>query len=133
MQTKNQEALHAVTARFFKGLGDPIRLRILEFLRDGERPVGEIVEFLDLPQNQVSMHLGCLKWCGYVSTRREGRYIFYSLADVRITDLLRLASEMLSGSEVYLMTCEVIGTTDDNLANVTGWRNQKIKTDSPSP
>lgn len=133
MQTENQEALYTVTARFFKGLGDPVRLRILEFLRGGERPVGEIVEHLGLPQNQVSMHLGCLKWCGYVSTRRDGRYIFYSLADIRITDLLRLASEMLSGSEVYLMTCEVIGTTDDNLANVTGWRNQRIKSDSASP
>lgn len=133
MQTENQEALYTVTARFFKGLGDPVRLRILEFLREGERPVGEIVEHLGLPQNQVSMHLGCLKWCGYVSTRRDGRYIFYSLADIRITDLLRLASEMLSGSEVYLMTCEVIGTTDDNLANVTGWRNQRIKSDSASP
>ena len=133
MLTENQEALYTVTARFFKGLGDPVRLRILEFLREGERPVGEIVEHLGLPQNQVSMHLGCLKWCGYVSTRRDGRYIFYSLADIRITDLLRLASEMLSGSEVYLMTCEVIGTTDDNLANVTGWRNKRIKSDSASP
>lgn len=133
MQTVNQEALYTVTARFFKGLGDPVRLRILEFLREGERPVGEIVEHLGLPQNQISMHLGCLKWCGYVSTRRDGRYIFYSLADIRITDLLRLASEMLSGSEVYLMTCEVIGKTDDNLANVTGWRNQRIKSDSASP
>ena len=133
MQTENQEALDTVTARFFKGLGDPVRLRILEFLREGERPVGEIVEHLGLPQNQVSMHLGCLKWCGYVSTRRDGRYIFYSLADIRIPDLLQLASEMLSGSEVYLMTCEVIGTTDDNLANVTGWRKQRIKPDSASP
>ena len=133
MKNENQEALDTVTARFFKGLGDPVRLRILEFLREGERPVGEIVEHLGLPQNQVSMHLGCLKWCGYVSTRRDGRYIFYSLADIRITDLLQLASEMLSGSEVYLMTCEVIGTTDDNLANVTGWRKQRIKSDSASP
>lgn len=125
MPVVNQEALYTVTARFFKGLGDPARLRILEFLRDGEKPVGAIVDHLGLPQNQVSMHLGCLRWCGYVNTRRDGRYIFYSLGDARVTELLRLAREMLSGSEVYLMTCEVIGTTDDNLANVTGWRKAR--------
>ncbi len=117
------EALHALTARFFKGLGDPVRLRILEFLDGGERSVGDIVEFLEMPQNKVSMHLGCLRWCGYVNTRREGRFIFYSLGDARVTQIVRLARDMLHGSEVYLMTCEVIGHTDENLANVTGWRN----------
>ena len=81
MRTEQKEALDLVTARFFKGLGDPIRLKTLQFLCDGERAVGEIVEHLGLPQNQVSMHLGCLRWCGYVNTRKEGRYVYYSLAD----------------------------------------------------
>ncbi len=68
---ENTEALYTVTTRFFKGLGDPVRLRILDFLQDGEKSVGEIVEHLGLPQNNVSMHLGCLRWCGYVTTRRD--------------------------------------------------------------
>ena len=123
MQVENREALQVVTARFFKGLGDPTRLAILEFIRDGERSVGEIVEHLDLPQNHVSMHLGCLRWCGYVTTRREGRFVFYSLADPRVVQILELARGLLGGSEVYLMACDVIGETDENLANVTGWRN----------
>ena len=89
--------------------------------------MGEIVEHLGLPQNQVSMHLCCLRWCGYVATRREGRYVFYSLSDSRVTEILRLAQELLQGSEVYLMTCDVIGKTDENLANVTGWRSSRIK------
>ena len=125
--TTDRQALDTVTARFFKGLGDPVRLRILEFLEDGEKAVGETVEHLGLPQNQVSMHLGCLRWCGYVNTRRDGRYVFYSLADPRVTEIVALAREMLHGSEVYLMTCDVIGKTDDNLTNVTGWRNAAIK------
>ena len=116
---EEQAALYDVTARFFKGLGDPTRLRILELLQKGERSVGEIVQHLALPQNHVSMHLGCLRWCGYVTTRREGRYVFYSLADPRVTAILRMAQELLQGSEVYLMTCDVIGRTDENLANVT--------------
>ncbi len=118
----SDEALHALTARFIKGLGDPVRLSILELLEDGERSVGELVEHLEMPQNKVSMHLGCLRWCGYVSTRREGRFVFYSLGDARVTQIVRLARDLLHGSEVYLMTCEVIGQTEENLANVTGWR-----------
>ena len=127
MLVENKEALHAVTARFFKGLGDPVRLQILELLQDGERSVGEMVQHLGLPQNQVSMHLGCLRWCGYVITRRDGRYVLYSLGDSRVTEILQLARELLHGSEVYLMTCEVIGKTDENLANVTGWRGTRVK------
>ncbi len=68
---ENTEVLYTVTTRFFKGLGDPVRLRILDFLQDGEKSVGEIVGHLELPQNNVSMHLGCLRWCGYVTTRRD--------------------------------------------------------------
>ena len=124
-QLENREALSTVTARFFKGLGDPVRLQILESIHDGEKSVGEIVEYLGLPQNQVSMHLGCLRWCGYVTTRREGRHVFYSLVDSRVTEIVRLAREFLRGSEVYLTTCEVIGNTRENLANVTGWRNSR--------
>ena len=127
MQVENREALEAVTARFFKGLGDPTRLRILEFLQEGEKSVGEIVQHLGLPQNHVSMHLGCLRWCGYVTTRREGRYVFYTLVDVRVTQIVRLAQELLHGSEVYLMTCDVIERTDENLANVTPSKNIPVE------
>ena len=92
----------------------------------GERSVGEIVGYLGLPQNQVSMHLGCLRWCGYVNTRRDGRYIYYSLSDSRVVEILTLAHELLKGSEVYVTACDVIdrtGEVDESLANVTGWLN----------
>ena len=127
MHTPNREALDTVTARFFMGLGDPTRLRILDFLQQGERSAGEIVQHLELPQNQVSMHLGCLRWCGYVTTRRDGRYIFYALADSRVRRIVSLAHDLLSGSEVYLLACEVLGGSgeaDENLANITGWLNR---------
>ena len=123
MQVQNQEALTTVTARFFKGLGDPVRLEIMRMLETGEKSVSEMVAALDLPQNLVSMHLGCLRWCGYVSTRKEARFVYYSLTDPRVTEIIRLAEGLLQGSEVYLMTCDVINTTEKNLTNVTGWRN----------
>lgn len=131
--TSNEEALHAVTARFFKGLGDPVRLQILELLAAGERSVGAIVDQVGQPQNKVSMHLGCLRWCGYVRTRREGRFVFYSLGDPRVTEIIGLAREMLNGSEVYLMTCDVIGKTDENLTNVTGWRGSHPESGDQQP
>jgi len=118
-----RDALDAVTARFFKGLGDINRLKILEFLRKGEKAAGEIVEHIGLPQNQVSMHLRCLRWCGYVNTRREGRYVLYSLGDDKVLQVVQLAHEILQGSEVHIMACDVIGEGDDNLSNVTGWRS----------
>ena len=127
MQLPSEEALHTVSARFFKGLGDPVRLRVLEFLEGGERSVGEIVAHLGLPQNHVSMHLGCLRWCGYVNTRREGRYVFYSLSDARVMEIVALAHELLRGSEAYVMACEVLdrtGEIDETLSNVTGWLNR---------
>ena len=136
MQSENREALHRVMARFFKGLGDPLRLRILQFLDGGERSAGQIVDHLELPQNQVSMHLGCLRWCGYVNTRREGKYVFYSLSDSRVTQILGLAQELLRGSEVYLMACEVLdrGDNPDSLSNVTGWLNKpKVREDVLAP
>ena len=126
-QVEQREALDMVTARFFKGLGDPTRLRILEFLKGGEKAAGDIVEHLALPQNQVSMHLGCLRWCGYVTTRREGRYVIYSLVDPRVIELIRLAKELVHGSEAFIMACEVIGKTNENLTNVTGWRNNQTR------
>ena len=128
MQTLDKEALTVVTARFFKGLGDPIRLEILEFLKGGEKTVTEIVEHLGLPQNRVSMHLGCLRWCPYVHTRKEGRFVLYSLADSRVSDIMELAQSLLLGSETHLLTCDVIGQTDENLTNVTGWRGSRRKT-----
>ena len=130
MRIQDREALNVVTARFFKGLGEPIRLKILEFLEDSERSVTEIVEHLGLSLNHVSMHLGCLRWCGYVKTRKEGRFVYYSLGDSKVLEILSLAKQLLQGSETHLLTCEVIGKTDENLTNVTGWRGGGVKVES---
>ena len=74
-------------AKYFRVLGDPIRLRVLELVAAGERSVGELVELLGEPQTKVSNHLACLRWCGFVTTRREHRTIHYGLADPRVLEL----------------------------------------------
>jgi DNA-binding transcriptional ArsR family regulator len=95
-----------LVAKYFRGLGDPIRLRILELLRDeGELSVGELVQRLALPQPQVSNHLACLRWCGFVETRREGRTVYNRVADERVEAMLGLAESLLADNAEHVAAC----------------------------
>lgn len=83
-------------AKLFRGFGDPSRLGILNALRNGPLNVGEIVEMTGLSQPNVSNHLGCLRDCGLVVARQEGRYVTYHLSDDRVGELLALAESLLA-------------------------------------
>ncbi len=83
-------------AKFFNGFANSTRLSILLLLSQrGEMKVGELVEELGAPQPRVSDHLRCLAWCGYVQVRREGRNAYYSVADERVLEVLRLGESLL--------------------------------------
>lgn len=86
----------SVKATFFRGFGDPSRLKILETLRSGAITVGEIVKATELSQSNVSNHLGCLRECGLVTAEKQGRYVTYQLSDDRVGDLLALAELLLA-------------------------------------
>ena len=60
-------------AKFFRGLGDPTRIRVLQLLLERERTVTELVAETGSIQGRLSSHLTCLRWCGFVTSRREGR------------------------------------------------------------
>ncbi len=95
-----------LVAKYFRGLGDPIRLRILELLRaEGELSVGELVTALGLPQPQVSNHLACLRWCGFVEARREGRTVLNRIADQRVEAMLELAQSLLADNAEHVAAC----------------------------
>lgn len=95
-----------LVAKYFRGLGDPTRLRILELLRqEGELSVGELVERLGLPQPKVSTHLACLRWCGFIATRREHRAVFNWIADPRIEAMLDLGHGLLDDNEEHVAAC----------------------------
>jgi ArsR family transcriptional regulator, cadmium/lead-responsive transcriptional repressor len=95
-----------LVAKYFRGLGDPIRLRILELLQsEGELSVGALVERLGLPQPQVSNHLACLRWCGFVEARREGRTVFNRIADTRVEAMLELAQSLLADNAEHVAAC----------------------------
>jgi len=68
-------------AKIFKALGEPVRLEIIEFLRDGEKSVLEMTEHLKVIQPVVSRHLKILKACGLVKDRKEGNQRFYSITN----------------------------------------------------
>jgi ArsR family transcriptional regulator, cadmium/lead-responsive transcriptional repressor len=98
-----------LVAKYFRGLGDPTRLRILDLLADeGELAVGELVDRLGLPQATVSTHLGCLRWCGFVATRREQRAVIYRIADERVRALIDLAHALLADNAEHVATCTTI-------------------------
>ena len=83
--------LMGIMAERFKALGEPVRLQILDALRGGELAVTELVEATELGQANVSKHLGLLHQLGFVTRRKEGLFVYYSLAD---KDVFRLCDIM---------------------------------------
>ena len=98
-----------LVAKYFRGLGDSTRLRILELLAEqGELSVGGLVERLGVPQPTVSTHLGCLRWCGFVATRREQRAVIYRIADERVRAIVALGHELLRDNAEHVAACGTI-------------------------
>ncbi len=86
-----------VAARLFHGLADPGRLRILRHLQLGEHRVVELTAHLGLAQSTVSAHVACLRDCGLLDVRHEGRSSYYRLAHPEATDELLATGARLVG------------------------------------
>jgi DNA-binding transcriptional ArsR family regulator len=97
-----------LVAKYFRALGDPTRLGILELVQDRERSVGELVGLLGVSQPKVSKHLGCLRWCGFVVSRREHRTVYYRLADERVATVLALGRALLADNAEHVAACGTI-------------------------
>jgi DNA-binding transcriptional ArsR family regulator len=98
-----------LVAKYFRGLGDPTRVRILELLDEhGELSVGDLVERLGQSQPKVSNHLACLRWCGFVQTRREHPSVYYRVTDERVTQLLALGRALLADNAEHVAACRRI-------------------------
>ncbi len=105
----NASARRADTlARFFHGLADPSRVRILELLLERPRTAGEIVRHMGRRQPTVSAHLTCLRFCGYVEARRAGRNVWYELVDPRVRRILALGERYLAQNAARIRACRVI-------------------------
>ncbi len=98
-----------IAAAFFTGLCDANRLQIVSILlAEGEKSVGELVERLDVTQPRVSAHLACLRTCGFVESRRDGKYVYYGITDQRVRDLLRTAQSIVQDNAGRILTCELV-------------------------
>ena len=107
----------ALKAKFFKGLADPSRLAILEALGKGPRCVNELSTRTGLPQSNLSMHLACLRDCGLVRARREGRFVYYRLADPAIGRLLSEARSVLRKVAGQIGSCPRYEAGEKNNGN----------------
>lgn len=95
-----------LVAKYFRGLGDATRVRILDLLAEhDELSVGDLIARLGQSQSKVSNHLACLRWCGFVDTRREHPTVFYRVADDRVEQLLELARGLLADNADHVAAC----------------------------
>lgn len=97
-QTSRDALSPTAVACLFRGLAEPARLSILRHLWLGEHRVVDLTAHLGLAQSTVSRHLACLRECGLVTSRPQGRSSVFSLADPGSTaDLLAAAERVLAG------------------------------------
>ncbi|MDA8319159.1 MAG: metalloregulator ArsR/SmtB family transcription factor [Actinomycetota bacterium] len=92
-------------AKFFRALSDPTRLKLLEYILRGERTSAECVEHAQISQPRVSVHVSCLVDCGYVTARRDGKKLRYSVGDPRVADLVVLARSLAADNATALRCC----------------------------
>ena len=93
----------------FRGLAEPARLAILRHLALGEHRVVDLTAHLGLAQSTVSGHLSCLRECGLVTARAEGRASLYSLARPELLDLLAAAERLLEATGEAVTLCPSYG------------------------
>lgn len=96
---------HELLAKFFHGLSNPARFKIALSLLESEKNVGQLVDELGMKQAQISNQLACLKWCGYVSTRQEGKFVYYRITDDRIRKIIELAREVVADNAEHINCC----------------------------
>ncbi|WNV87487.1 metalloregulator ArsR/SmtB family transcription factor [Umezawaea sp. Da 62-37] len=88
--------LYQLKAEFFKTLGHPARIRVLELLSTREYAVAELLTELDIEPSNLSQQLAVLRRAGLVVTRKEGSAVHYSLTTPRVAELLAVARTILT-------------------------------------
>jgi DNA-binding transcriptional ArsR family regulator len=91
------EPLYTLKAEFFKTLGHPARIRVLELLSERDRTVGELLPEVGLESSNLSQQLGVLRRAGVVVASRDGNTVTYSIASPAVAELLAVARRVLTG------------------------------------
>lgn len=90
-----EELAYKIKADFLKALAHPLRLQIIEFLKNGEQNVGTIAKKIGIPQSSLSRHLLALREAGILKSRQQGTIIYYGIEDKGILQVLRPVAELL--------------------------------------
>ena len=92
--------IYQMKAEFFKVLGHPARIRVLEVLREGERSVSDLAPVVGLEASHLSQQLAVLRRSKLVGTRKEGTSVLYSVSNPMVFELLDVARKILTSSLV---------------------------------
>ncbi|MFK3979253.1 ArsR/SmtB family transcription factor [Micromonospora sp. NPDC050397] len=88
--------LYQRKAEFFRTLGHPVRIRVLELLGDGPMAVRDLLADVEIEASSLSQQLSVLRRAGIVTSRREGSAVIYELAGPDVADLMRAARRFLT-------------------------------------
>jgi DNA-binding transcriptional ArsR family regulator len=101
-----KQDLLTTKVKFLRGFGDRTRILILESIQHSEKKVSQIIEEVQASQSSVSQHLACLKECGLITGRQDGKYIYYSLSSEKIRQLLDVFNEVFAEVQTNVACCE---------------------------
>ena len=116
LRRDDPDGLRQFKADFFKALAHPVRIRILELLRDGPLSVGQLQEAIGAPPSSVSQQLAVLRSRGIVTTERRGTTVIYAVGDPDLFELLDVARRILNArlsdtiDLLRLVDAEPVGT-----------------------
>lgn len=92
--------------KFLHGFSHKTRIQILECIKEEEKTVSQIIEKVEGNQSNISQHLACLKGCGIIVGRQEGKYVYYSLRNQQVRDLLTMFDVVLEDVQNDVACCE---------------------------
>ncbi|MGW6573386.1 ArsR/SmtB family transcription factor [Streptomyces sp. NPDC054945] len=119
-----QVPLYQAKAEFFRMLGHPVRIRVLELLQNGPVPVRDLLAAIDVEASNLSQQLAVLRRSGIVVSIRDGATVSYALAGGDVADLLRAArrilTELLTGQSELLAELQQLGPQPDRTDKVAG-------------
>ncbi|KAB7704369.1 metalloregulator ArsR/SmtB family transcription factor [Bacillus aerolatus] len=98
---------YEVKTKFLRGFADKTRLQILDCIKEEEKAVSQIVKEINGNQSNISQHLSCLKGCGIITGRQEGRNVYYSIRNEETRQLLAMFDIVLNQVEQDVACCEI--------------------------
>jgi len=94
-----------VKVKFLQGFSNKTRVQILECLKENEKTVSQIVHEVEATQSSISQHLSCLRECGLIVSRQEGKYVYYKIRNEKIGSLLSMFDEVLLDIQQNISSC----------------------------